>query len=110
MLKRIYRRVRRFVVMLLINKVFAGSTKPMSFSLKRKLLRGLGYSIGENTKIVGPIFCTGNLLIGRDCWIGRNFKVHGNGTVILGDRLDVGPDVTFVTGTHEVGGGRTSSR
>lgn len=110
MLKRIIRRVRKTIVMFLVNTVFAGSTRPMAFRLKRALLRSIGYRIGENTKIVGPIFCTGTLMIGSDCWIGRNFKVHGNGTVILGDRLDVGPEVTFVTGTHEVGGGRTSCR
>ena len=59
--------------------------------------------IGENTKIVGPVVCTGSLIIGRDCWIGANFTVRGNGTVILGDRIDVGPDVTFITGTHQTG-------
>ena len=104
MLRRIIRRIRKTAVMFLVNKVFAGSTRPISFSVKRKLLRSIGYHIGDNTKIVGPIFCTGSLSIGSNCWIGRNFKVHGNGTVILGDRIDVGPEVTFVTGTHEVGG------
>lgn len=73
------------------------------FSAKRRLLRSAGYQIGENTKIVGPIFCTGTLCIGANCWIGRNLTVHGNGTVIIGDNCDVAPDVTFLTGGHIVG-------
>lgn len=102
MIKRIIRHVWRTIALFLVNRVFAGTNKRF-FDVKRSLLRSIGYHIGSNTKIVGPIFCTGNLTIGRDCWIGTNFIVRGNGTVILGDRIDVGPDVTFVTGNHKIG-------
>lgn len=88
--------------MWLVNSILAGTNSSL-FKIKRKLLRSIGFIIGENTKIVGPIFCTGRLCIGKDCWIGANFTIRGNGTVVLGDRVDVGPDVTFLTGTHEIG-------
>ena len=75
-----------------------------SFEKKRKLLNKLeGYSIGEGTKIVGPIQSTGRLTIGKNCWIGKNFYVNGNGSVTIGDNCDIAPEVTFQTGGHEIG-------
>lgn len=63
----------------------------------------MGHEIGEGTKIVGPVYCTGRMVIGRDCWIGRNMTVGGNACVIIGDRCDIAPDVTFQTGGHRIG-------
>ena len=87
--------------MYLVNHMFAGTPY---FEKKRKLLNAIGYDIGEGTKIVGPIYCSGTLKIGRNCWIGRNFTVNGNGTVIVGDRCDIAPDVSLLTGGHLIGG------
>ena len=30
-------------------------------------------------------------------------KINGNGTVFIGDNCDLGPEVTFQTGGHEIG-------
>lgn len=84
----------------LINRVYVGTKH---FAAKRRCLRRLGHKIGENTKIVGPVYCTGTLCIGEECWIGKNFTVNGNGAVIIGDRCDIGPEVTFETGGHRIG-------
>lgn len=73
------------------------------FGIKRKLLISAGHEVGENTKIVGPIFCTGTLHIGTDCWIGRCLSVEGNGHVHIGDCCDIAPQVTFFTGGHKIG-------
>ncbi len=70
---------------------------------KRRLLNSIGHSIGPGTKVVGPVYCTGRLVTGRDCWIGKNLVVNGNGTVTLGDRCDVAPEVSFQTGGHRIG-------
>lgn len=102
MIKRIPYHFWRFFATWLVNRVLVG-TNPRFFKVKRKLLQSIGHTIGENTKIVGPITCTGKLHVGKDCWIGANFTIRGNGIVVLGDRVDVGPDVTFLTGTHEIG-------
>ena len=99
---RIFRYVKRITVLFLVNKIFAG-TEPRFFSTKAKLLRSIGYKIGQNTSIVAPIICTGKLEVGDNCWIGANFTVRGNGSVKLGNNIDVGPDVTFLTGTHHIG-------
>lgn len=77
-----------------------------AWGIKRGLLRMTGMKIGKGTRIVGPLridICS-NVTIGEDCWIGRNFAVHGNADVTIGDRCDIAPEVTFATGTHKVGG------
>lgn len=94
------RGVKRRVCLYFVNRVFVGTRK---FEIKRKLLNSIGYSIGENTKIVGPIEVFGTLTIGKNCWVGKNFKVNGNGVVIIGDNCDIAPEVTFQTGGHLIG-------
>lgn len=102
MILRIFRSLKRRTILFLVNKVFSG-TNPHLFNLKRILLNSIGYNIGQGTKIVGPIYCTGKLTTGTQCWIGTNFVIRGNGTVILGNNIDVGPDVTILTGSHQIG-------
>ena len=92
--------IKRLLVQFTVNHVLAGTK---FFSLKRKLLCSIGYQIGANTKIVGPLYNTGKLCIGDNCWIGRNLTVHGNGTVEIGNNCDIAPDVTFLTGGHQIG-------
>lgn len=86
----------------LVNKVYAG-TKPKYFERKRNLLNAIGCQIGEGTKIVGPIYCFGTLIIGKNCWIGKNLIINGIGKVSIGDNCDIAPEVTFLTGGHEIG-------
>lgn len=86
----------------LVNKVYVGVNQK-KFEKKRKLLNKIGYSVGEGTKIVGPIFCTGKLIVGKNCWLGKNLTINGNGAVKIGDNCDIAPEVTFQTGTHEIG-------
>jgi len=88
--------------MFLVNHVLVG-TRPYFFEPKRKMLNSIGHSIGKGTKVVGPIECYSKLEIGQDCWIGKNLKVNGNGTVKIGNRCDIAPEVTFQTGGHEIG-------
>ena len=103
MIIRIFNYIYKRIVWFLVNHVLDG-TNPMYFTYKRKLLISIGINVGRNTKIVGPIFCTGKLSIGESCWIGANFTVRGNGSVTIGNNVDIGPDVTFLTGSHEIGG------
>lgn len=95
-----WRTIKRFFVQAVVNHFLTGTK---FFALKRKLLCSIGYEIGENTKIVGPIMNTGHISVGRNCWIGRNLTVHGNGSVIIGDNCDIAPDVMFLTGGHRIG-------
>jgi len=92
MIKKIY--------IFLINNIYVGTK---FWREKRFLMRRLGHEVGEGTKIVGPVFCTGKLVVGKNCWIGKNITVNGNATVVIGDNCDVAPEVTFQTGGHEIG-------
>lgn len=94
--------IHRTVNLFLINHVFTG-TKPFACKIKRRLLAAIGCTIGEGTTIVGPIECRGIITVGKNCWIGKNCKINGNGTVWIGDNCDLGPEVTFQTGGHEIG-------
>ncbi len=95
---------RRAICLFLINHVFVG-TRPFACKMKRKLLGCIGWTVGDGTTVVGPVECSASVTVGKDCWIGKNFRVNGNGTVIIGDRCDIGPEVTFQTGGHAIGDG-----
>lgn len=92
--------IKRICVTFIVNHVLAGT---FAFKWKRKLLCSIGYEIGENTKIVGPVFNTGRLKIGSNCWIGKNLVINGNGDVTIGNNCDLAPEITFLTGGHEIG-------
>lgn len=89
--------VKHMFVMFLVNHLFDGA---YLFEFKRWLLNGIGYSLGEGTKVVGPVYCTAKLKSGRNCWFGKNLTIHGNGIVEIEDNCDIAKDVTFLTGTH----------
>lgn len=94
------RSLKRLLVTFLINHIFVGTKY---FKWKRNLLNSIGHNIGEGTKVVGPIICTGKLRTGKNCWLGRDLRIQGNGTVTIGNKCDIAPEVTFLTGGHEIG-------
>ena len=105
------RKIKRIIGLFIINH-FLCMTR--FFGLKNLILKSVGCSIGEGTKIVGPIYF-GNevkIKIGKNCWINNNFRIEGNGSVTIGDNVDVGPLVTFLTGTHiiNIGNGRRAGK
>lgn len=100
-IKRACKSIKRRWVLFLVNKMYAGTKH---FNRKRKLLISIGYEIGEGTKIVGPIENHAKLKIGKNCWIGKNLIVNGNGWLEIGDNCDIAPEVTFLTGGHKIGG------
>lgn len=95
----IYRKICFFI----INYVMPGR-KPFRCKVKRLLLNSIGITVGRNTTIMSPIHITGSCSIGNNCWVNKNFTIHGNGTVHIYDNCDIAPDVTFLTGGHRIGG------
>lgn len=96
------RRLNRRIIVFIINN-FLSCTR--FFKLKRHLLRLADIQVGEGTKVVGPLNI-GNVLklkIGKNCWIGKDLNLDGNGEVIIGDNVDIAPHVTFNTGGHYIG-------
>lgn len=97
------RGLQRKYVLYRVNKCLAG-TEIKNFEKKRKLLNQLKeFDIGEGTKIVGPVEADGRLTIGKNCWVGKDLRINGNGSVVIGDSCDIGPEVTFQTGGHRIG-------
>lgn len=62
--------VKRQLGLFLVNHFFASTG---AFGAKRSLLRFAGFDIGEGTKVVGPFFCSAEVHIGNNCWIGKIF-------------------------------------
>lgn len=95
-------RIKRTIFRGLSNHLFCGTH---FFAVKRALLTASGLRIGNNTKIVGPIHFgnASDISIGEDCWIGKNLSIHGDGKVVIGDRCDFAPDVSILTGSHQIG-------
>lgn len=91
--------IQRFVVAII--NIFLSGTH--FFRIKRFLLNLVGYRIGKNTKVVGPLYITGNLIVKDNCWIGKELYILGNGTVTIGNNCDIAPCVTFSTGGHDIG-------
>ena len=96
------RRRWREIILFLVNTFLKGTRL---FGMKRKLLNSCGIRIGENTKVVGPFKVSNcsEIYIGKDCWIGADFTIFGDGTVIIGDNCDFAPEVALLTGSHEIG-------
>ena len=86
----------------LVNNFFKGTR---FFNIKRHLLSNAGIIIGKDTKVVGPIYIgtVAKLEIGNNCWINKNFSIEGNGKVQIGNNCDFAPDISFLTGSHEIG-------
>lgn len=91
----------------LIKIVFSLLPETRCFSIKRALLRWCGASIGDNVRITSSarFVLTGELIIGDDVWIGEEVLiVGGSAEVRIGSRVDIGPRVTLVTGSHRLWG------
>ena len=79
------------------------------FKLKATLLRLCGAKVGKNVRINSSARFLGNgaLEIGDDVWIGAEVLITATSSanVSIGSCCDIGPQVTIITGTHEVNAG-----
>jgi acetyltransferase-like isoleucine patch superfamily enzyme len=76
--------------------------------LRAKLLRGLGFTVGEGTEVKGPLKIDaqrgvlGKLQIGRACSIDAECTFELSDAISIGDRVTIEPGVTILTSTHEL--------
>ena len=76
------------------------------FRCKAFLLRWAGAKIGRNVRINSSAIFSGNgaLEIGDNVWVGAGDFICpiGQSRIIIGDNVDIGPQVMLLTGSHEV--------
>lgn len=94
-------RIRRSFLIKIINSFLCGTH---FFKLKIFLLKHAGIECGLNTKVVGPIYLgnVAQISFGNNVWIGTKFSVYGNGSVIVENNVDIAPEVSIITGSHEI--------
>lgn len=76
-----------------------------AFGLKRNLLAWCGAQVQQNVRITSSVrvLTSGSLSIGEWTFIGHDtLIVGGNADITIGEKVDIGPRVTIVTGSHEL--------
>lgn len=77
------------------------------FGLRRLLLRCGGMSLASGARMCGRgwIYGVGDFSVGYESWLSQGVMVytHPDAPIRIGDRCDIGPEVRFVTGGHELG-------
>ncbi|HFK1762452.1 hypothetical protein AT258_23470 [Bacillus wiedmannii] len=76
------------------------------YKTKRFLLCMAGIKCGQNVRIGGKIFMlSNNCVIGNNVWLGDNIKIYNSdpSRVEIGDNVDIAPNCTLCTGTHDIG-------
>lgn len=77
-----------------------------AFGLKVRLLRWCGARIGKDVRINSSAIFSGNgrLIIGDDVWIGPRCYISpvGDAEIKLGSHIDFGPEVMILTGSHSI--------
>ena len=97
------KKIKKGILITIVNKFLSGTR---FFTIKRVLLNQCeGIQIGQGTKVVAPIYIPIQSIfhIGEECWIGRDMTLDRNGEVYIGDNCDLGPEVSFITGSHTIG-------
>lgn len=99
------RKIKKIYFILSLSFINTFLSGPRLFRIKKILFQSIGIKVGESSKIVGPINIgtETKLIIGDNCWIGRNFSIDGNGKVVIGNCCDLAPEVIIATGSHIIG-------
>lgn len=77
------------------------------FELRRLGYKISGVELSRNVKICGGcwIYGGGELSIGNDTWLSPKVTIYTNEAikVQIGSNCDIGHEVSFITGSHEIG-------
>ncbi len=95
--------IRRKYNFFIINNILDNQFAPKAFAKKRQCFRRIGNNIADDVRIVGPIHSLCKTTIGKGTFVGRCFTCEGNGPIEIGENCDIAPQVTILTGTHEIG-------
>jgi len=77
------------------------------FGLRAWILRKRDIQICQGVRIAGGgrFIGRGRMTVGEQTWLGPYglYVTHPDASIQIGARCDIGPEVCFVTGTHDVG-------
>lgn len=89
-----------------INVVFALLPATRWFATKRFLFRLAKVTLGDHVSIGNhiKIYSQGNIKIESNVWLARGaeFTVPGGASVLIGDSVDIAPNVKFMCGSHDI--------
>jgi maltose O-acetyltransferase len=92
----------------LANLLLAALPPTRLFFVKRLFLQLLGIKLGIGTRVCGNVkfYGGGQVIIGSGCWIGigTSFFTAEGASIYVGDRCDIAPEVSFMCGSHKIGG------
>jgi len=73
--------------------------------VKLKMLRWAGVDVSGKAGICSSIniLGCGELRIGQDTWLGHECLLVASASIKIGARCDLAPQVTLITGSHELG-------
>lgn len=78
-----------------------------AFGLRRQAWAAGRIRMESHTKICGGavIYGRGSLDVGESTWISPGLRAftHLDAPIVIGARCDIGPNVSLVTGSHEIG-------
>lgn len=86
-----------------LNHVLDNQNTKHAFTQKVHCLNRIGNRVSSSARIMGPLYSHCKLIVGEDTFIGTNFHCEGNGKITIGDYCDIAPQVTILTGSHEIG-------
>lgn len=77
------------------------------YAVKRYFLNHAGIRIADGGLINGGtrFLGRGHVTVGSQTWVGPgcHFYTHPDAPISIGSRCDIAPEVSFVTGSHEIG-------
>lgn len=95
---------------LLVAELLARLLPPLAFQRVRTALYRLGgVSIGARTRLAGRLELIGpgpiasHLVIGSDCWFNAPVFADLTGSLSIGNHVNVGHHVVFITARHSIG-------
>lgn len=77
------------------------------YALKQYVLNQADIQVAQGGRVNGgtSFLGRGQVAVGTQTWIGPNcnFYTHPDAPISIGNRCDIAPEVSFVTGSHDMG-------
>jgi len=93
------------IILQLVNLFFSLTPSTRGFRLRSALLRAAGVDCAPSARLVASArIVFRNVHIGEDTFIGHEVFIGGadEARIHIGDRVDIGPRVVILGGTHEI--------